>query len=127
LRIIDRQIHGTSMIANDQRVEDVPGHLRLQPSLTHSLACYGRASTCLPDESPEDWEARWTAVDDDFRARAKSYERAPLAEWPGALRADLESSWEAIFDPGTWSAKRTLQATMREICSADVVRAVRIQ
>lgn len=80
-----------------------------------------------PDESHKDREARWMALDDDFRARAKPYDRAPLVEWPTELRAELESSWVAIFDPSTWSTNQSLQATMREVHAADVVRAVRIR
>lgn len=80
-----------------------------------------------PGESDEAWDARWTALDDDFRSRAQAYERLPLADWPDALWAELKASWEAIFDPVAWREDVPLQATMREIRAADVVRAVRVQ
>lgn len=80
-----------------------------------------------PGESPDAWERRWTALDDDFRARATPYERLPIDEWPQSIRTEIEASWEAIFDPATWSAKASLQATMRELRAPDVVRAVRIR
>lgn len=78
-------------------------------------------------ESEDDWESRWCILDDDFRARVRPYEKMPIIDWPDDLRAEIESSWEAIFDPVTWRAKPTLQATVRELRAADVVRAVRIR
>jgi len=80
-----------------------------------------------PGESEDEWELRWTALDDDFGARAKPYDAAPITEWPDELRVEIESSWEAIFDPATWRPKLNLQATISELRTADVVRAVRIR
>lgn len=81
----------------------------------------------LPGESDADWESRWTVLDDDFRARTAPYGSLPMNDWPEYLRAEIEASWDAIFVPTTWRAKPVLQATMREVRSADVVRAVRIR
>ena len=81
----------------------------------------------LPGESDEAWEARWSPIDEDFDERAKPYRKEPIAAWPEALRAEIESSWEAIFDPATWRTPPVLQATMRELRTEDVVRAVRIR
>lgn len=81
----------------------------------------------LPGESEEAWEKRWVALDDDFTARTEHCSSRPLAQWPEALRSELETSWEAIFDPATWVEGRTLQATLRELRAEDVLRAVRIR
>lgn len=81
----------------------------------------------LPGESDEEWEARWNPLDDDFTARADPYRTVPIGEWPRDLRVEIESSWEAIFAPETWRTPPVLQATMRELRGADVVRAVRIR
>lgn len=84
----------------------------------------------LPQEAGEselEYEQCYTALDDDFDSRAEPYRSAPITEWPVDLRAEMESSWEAIFDPASWRPKRLLQATVREIRAADVVRAVRIR
>jgi hypothetical protein len=80
----------------------------------------------MPGETGDEWDQRWTTLDDDFRARAEPYDSLPISEWPTDLRAEIEASWEAIFDPATWPAKPALQATMHELRPADVVRAVRI-
>jgi len=81
----------------------------------------------LPGESDEAWETRWRPIDDEFDARAKPYRKEPIAAWPGALRAEIESSWESIFDPATWRTPPVLQATMRELRAEDIVCAVRIR
>lgn len=81
----------------------------------------------LPGQSDEEREARWNPLDDDFRDRAEPYRTAPIEAWPEALRAEIESSWEAIFDLQTWRTPPVLQATMRELRAEDVVRAVRIR
>ncbi|MFC0674584.1 DUF3841 domain-containing protein [Brachybacterium hainanense] len=79
-----------------------------------------------PGMSDAAWEARWERLGADFEERADEFRSEPLERWPRALRTELESSWEAIFDPSTWQAGRALQATVRELRSADVTRAVRI-
>jgi hypothetical protein len=81
----------------------------------------------LLGETDEEWEARWNPLDDDFTARAEPYRALPINEWPDDLRAEIESSWEAIFDSRTWRTPPVLQATMRELRAEDVVRAVRIR
>lgn len=80
-----------------------------------------------PGDSEATWEERWTALDAEFSARADPYESLPLEQWPAGLRAELETSWEAIFDPATWAESRTLQATIRELHAEDVTRAVKIR
>lgn len=81
----------------------------------------------LPGESDEDWEARWSPIDDNFDERAKPHRKEPITAWPEVLRAEMESSWQLIFDPATWRTPPMLQATMREVRAEDVVRAVRIR
>lgn len=81
----------------------------------------------LLGESNEEWEARWSPLDEDFDERAKPYRGEPITAWPEALRAEIESSWEAIFDPTTWRTPPVLQATMRELRTDDIVRAVQIR
>lgn len=80
-----------------------------------------------PDESDADWEARCTVIDDDFTARAEPYDADPLEAWPLELRSELETSWEAIFDPRYWEKDVALQATVRELHAEDVLRAVRMR
>lgn len=81
----------------------------------------------LRGESDEEWEARWNPLDDDFIARAEPHRALPIGEWPSDLRTEMESSWEAIFDPATWRTPPVLQATMPELRAEDVVRAVRVR
>lgn len=81
----------------------------------------------IPGESYSSWEERWTSLEEAFSARAGPYYSWPLPRWPDDLRAELETSWEAIFDPATWVEGRTLQATLRELRAEDVLRAVRIR
>lgn len=81
----------------------------------------------IPGESEGEWESRWNALDDDFHTRTGSYSALPITGWPDDLRAELESSWEAIFDPASWRTRPALQATMRDLRAEDVVRAVRIR
>lgn len=78
-------------------------------------------------ESYETWDARWSRVWGQFKARVGDLDRRPSAEWPPELRDELENSWEAIFDPATWQPDSTLQATMRRLRTEDVVGAVRIR
>ena len=80
-----------------------------------------------PGESEVAWEERWTALDDDFSARAEPYASRALTKWPDELRTELETSWDSIFDPATWTGTRTLQATTRELHADDVTRAVKIR
>lgn len=81
----------------------------------------------LPGETDEEWDARYTKMRDAFDARTAGYRSAPLSEWPDDTKIDVETSWEAIFDPATWRQKPPLQATMHELFPGDVVRAVRIR
>lgn len=78
-------------------------------------------------EKEDTWERRADEAFEDFEGRAAPFVDLPLAQWPKELRDEIEGSWESIFDPATWEAKRPLQATMRELRAADVVRAVRIR
>lgn len=80
-----------------------------------------------PGESDEEWEARWNPLDDDFTARTDPYRALPIDKWPDELRSEIESSWEAIFNPETWRTPPVLQATLRELRADDVIRAVRIR
>jgi hypothetical protein len=76
-----------------------------------------------PDgELPRDWEEELDA----WWERTREHEKSPLAEWPPALRGELESSWEQIFDAETLARTPYVQATVRELRADDVVRAVRI-
>lgn len=79
------------------------------------------------DEGADAWQARWERIEADFGTRSAPYEDRPFSDWPVALRAELEASWETIFDPATWSRAPTLQAVMRELHVEDVIRAVRIR
>lgn len=77
-------------------------------------------------EAEEDWDRRSARQWDDFSAKAGSLARGPTDELPTDLRAELENSWQQIFDPSTWHPDSTLQATARELRRAEIVRAVRI-
>ncbi|MFT4234454.1 MAG: DUF3841 domain-containing protein [Microbacterium sp.] len=80
-----------------------------------------------PGESDQAWERRGDAVHDGFDARARPFSEAPIEQWPNGLRAEIEGSWQAIFDPTTWGADAALQATARRVLASDVLRAVRIR
>lgn len=51
----------------------------------------------------------------------------PVSEWPDDLRREIQSSWDGIFGAAGWAASATVQATLHEIRSDDVVRAVRVR
>lgn len=80
-------------------------------------------------ETAEQWWARAEQIIDEFEARvdAGGHRQLSLGEWPKELRAELEASWTAIFDPGTWEPGAHLQAMLHELRAEDVVAAARIR
>ena len=65
---------------------------------------------------------------DEFAARldAAGARNAPIGDWPAGLRAEVERSWECIFDRSLFSKTDHWQATIHELFAADVIEAVRI-
>ncbi|GAB2741800.1 hypothetical protein [Sinomonas soli] len=45
--------------------------------------------------------------------------------WPTELRAELEATWEIIFDPAWYGRAAQWQATVHALRTEDVVEAVR--
>lgn len=81
----------------------------------------------LPGESEEDADARIDAEREDFYARlhAARADHGDLSGWPPELRAELEATWEIIFDPARYARGAYWQATVHELRAEDVVDAVR--
>ncbi|MEG3614655.1 DUF3841 domain-containing protein [Isoptericola haloaureus] len=80
----------------------------------------------LPGETDAEWGRRFDVEWDAWDERTRCFDRVALALWPLDLRAEIEASWEAIFDLATIPPHRSLQATVHELTERDVVRAVRI-
>jgi glutathionyl-hydroquinone reductase len=51
---------------------------------------------------------------------------APVRDWPADLRAEIEQSWEHIFDRSNYGRYEVWQATVHALHAEDVVEAVRI-
>ena len=49
-----------------------------------------------------------------------------MGDWPADLRAEIERSWECIFDSGNYGRYDVWQATVHALHAEDVVMAVRI-
>ncbi|WP_171042457.1 DUF3841 domain-containing protein [Sinomonas gamaensis] len=83
----------------------------------------------LPGETPDEYEVRIEGIYDDLHARLKAAgaHRVPISAWPEELRLEVESSWEAIFDPANYTRRRYWQATVHELLAEDVVEAVRLE
>lgn len=83
----------------------------------------------LAGETEADYWGRFGRAWDDFDARLKAAGadwHAPMDGWPGGLRAEMEASWEHIFDLSRYGRFETWQATVHELYEGDVVDAVRI-
>lgn len=85
----------------------------------------------VPGETEAEWERRWEAAHEDWDKRIQGLRTGNLNTldldyWPAGLRAELEASWEAIFERDAWHVPWQVQGTVREIRAADVVREVEI-
>ena len=81
----------------------------------------------LPGETYEEWSPCFDAIRDNWDERELLDRDLPIDQWPPDLRAELEVSRESIFDPTTWGDDSPyLQATVQQLFSEEVVRAVRI-
>ncbi|WP_415854147.1 DUF3841 domain-containing protein [Sinomonas sp. G460-2] len=82
----------------------------------------------LPGEDDDAYSARYDARTDDLinRVHAAGARLQDPEGWPAALRDELESSWEAIFDTGAYPRTSYWQATVHELRAEDVVEAVRL-
>jgi hypothetical protein len=83
----------------------------------------------LPGESEDDASARWEKASDELDARlegAGMHRAAPVRDWPTDLRAEVERSWECIFDRGNYGRYDVWQATVHALRAEDVVETVRI-
>jgi hypothetical protein len=82
----------------------------------------------LPGESEDDTSTRWEKASDELDARLADarVRAAPVRDWPADLRAEIERSWECIFDQGNYGRYEVWQATVHVLHAEDVVEAVRI-
>jgi hypothetical protein len=83
----------------------------------------------LPGEDVADADARIDALHEDFYARvdAAGLDEQDLRGWPDKLRAELEGTWEMIFDPSRYGRSACWQATVQELRTEDIVEAVRFE
>lgn len=81
----------------------------------------------LPDEHIEQYGDRYDAIVDRYESETGSHlGRSPRASWPAAIRTEIESSWEGIFDVTNYGRGSYWQATVHELHAKDVIEAVRI-
>ncbi|QOT19322.1 DUF3841 domain-containing protein [Paenarthrobacter sp. YJN-5] len=83
----------------------------------------------LPDESDDDYRARWDLAYENVQSRILAAGHGPGAEyghWPEDLRVELERSWEFMLDPRNYGRYESWQATTHCLQAGDVVRAVRL-
>ena len=82
----------------------------------------------LPDESEDDAFVRWEKASDEMNARLDDagVRGAPVSGWSANLRAEIERSWECIFDRGNYGRYEVWQATVHALYADDVVQAVRL-
>ncbi|GAB2722762.1 DUF3841 domain-containing protein [Arthrobacter bambusae] len=82
----------------------------------------------LPGESDDAYSARFNALYDDFfdRVGAAGVGHDSVSTWPEDLRAEIEASWESIFDTANYRRVSYWQATVHELSAEDVTDAVRI-
>ncbi|MEA5117456.1 MAG: DUF3841 domain-containing protein [Propionicimonas sp.] len=92
----------------------------------HMVLNNGYLVSDVPGETYDEYDARYEVASHGWDARSEGLRNLPRAEWPADLRAELEATWQAIFDPAVLAATRSVQATVHEILATDVVRAVRI-
>jgi hypothetical protein len=88
----------------------------------------GWVSRRLPGESEDDAFARWEKASQDLDARLENagVRGAPVRDWPLGLRAEIERSWEYIFEHGNYGRCDVWQATVHALYADDVVQAIRI-
>ena len=92
----------------------------------HTVLNRGPDVPLLPGETFEEWSPRFDALYDEWCARVHTYRDLPIAAWPPFLRAELEASWESIFDLSNREEPLYVQATIHALHPDEVVRAVRI-
>jgi hypothetical protein len=83
----------------------------------------------VPGESENVARARQTAASDSMAARLRDAgvaHTAPLTDWPADLRAEIEQSWERIFDRDYHGPCEELQATVHMLHADDVMCKARI-
>lgn len=82
----------------------------------------------LPGEFEDDAFTRWEKASDELDARLADagVRTAPVRDWPTDLRAEIERSWESIFDRSNYGRYEIWQATVHALHAEDVVKAVRI-
>lgn len=90
----------------------------------HSVLNRGLSISLQPGETEDDMLARA----DRFNARveAAGMRAAPVSDWPADLRAEIERSWESVFDQAGYGRHDVWQATVSVLYAEDVVSAVRI-
>ena len=92
----------------------------------HTVLNRGLNVPLLPGETFEEWSPRFNALYDEWCVRAGAHHDLPIAAWPPFLRAELEASWESIFDLNNREEPLYVQATVHALRASEVVRAVRI-
>lgn len=83
----------------------------------------------LPGESGDEAFARWEKASDEMDARLEEagvHRAAPAGDWPADLRAEVERSWECIFDRDNYGRYEVWQATAHALYAEDVVEAVQV-
>jgi hypothetical protein len=82
-----------------------------------------------PGESQSDALTRQKAASNllDARLRGAGVQcGAPFEDWPADLRAEVEQSWEGIFDHRAYGPQEEFQATVHMLHIEDVMNMVRI-
>ena len=77
----------------------------------------------LTDEQFDDVFDRWYTR---RQAAVPGWRMVPREQWPADLLAELEQSWEGLFDPSAWERTEPVQACLGTLYCGDVVDAVRL-
>lgn len=92
----------------------------------HSVLNRSLEVPLLLGETYEQWLPRFDSIRDGWDQRERVYRDLSIDQWPAALRAELESSWDSIFDLGHRTESFYVQATVHELRAHEVSRVVRI-
>ena len=101
--------------------------------LSHFVDWHAALNACFhmpawADESDVAYSLRWDAAYNQLQGRLEAVKapRDEISLWPADLRAEVEGTWEGIFDTSAYGRAEIWQATAHAIYADDVIEAVRL-